>query len=118
MEETGLPLLTGRRSWVTELSKDRSLGDRQATGPAPWCGAQGLGQSRGQALPSACPDPLRPRSRGAAGTQPLEARYMEETPKLGAVLILLLVRRLRVPSEDPEGLRGLLRDGKVKCLGP
>ena len=45
MEETGLPLLTGRRSWVTELSKDRSLGDRQATGPAPWCGAQGLGQS-------------------------------------------------------------------------
>ena len=78
-----MPLLTGRRSWVTELSKDRSLGDRQATGPAPWCGAQGLGQSRGQALPSACPDPLRPRSRGAAGTQPLEARYMEETPKLG-----------------------------------
>ena len=35
-----------------------------------------------------------------------------------AVLILLLVRRLRVPSEDQEGLLGLLRDGKVKCLGP
>ncbi|KAB0400630.1 hypothetical protein E2I00_013672, partial [Balaenoptera physalus] len=32
-----------------------------------------------------------------------------------AVLILLLVRRLRVPSEDPEGLLGVLRDGKLKC---
>lgn len=35
-----------------------------------------------------------------------------------AVLILLLVRRLRVPSEDPEGLLGVLRDGKLKRLGP
>lgn len=35
-----------------------------------------------------------------------------------AVLILLLVRRLRVPSEDPEGLLGVLRDGKLKCPGP
>lgn len=33
MEETELPLLMGRRSWVMELSKDRNLGDGQAAGP-------------------------------------------------------------------------------------
>lgn len=33
MEEARLPLLTGGRSGVKEFSKDRSLGDRQATGP-------------------------------------------------------------------------------------
>lgn len=39
MQETSLPLLTGGRSRGTELSKDRSLGDRRAAGPGSkvWC---------------------------------------------------------------------------------
>jgi hypothetical protein len=65
MEEIRLPLLTGGRSRGVELSKDRSLDDSQPEVLAPQRGAQGLGEGRGQPLPSAYADPLQPRARGA-----------------------------------------------------
>lgn len=83
MEETRLLLLTGGRSGVTELSKDRRLGDKSAAGPGSkgWC--RRAVTEWGSAPPTpACPDPLRPRGGGAAGNPSPRGQTYARVPQI------------------------------------
>lgn len=82
MEETRLLLLTGGRSGVTELSKDRSLGDKSAAGPGSkgWC--RRAVTEGGSAPPPPHVQTLSgPEAEELQGIQAPEARHMQECPR-------------------------------------